>query len=297
MAANNNRESESMSVYREFDQETLDREYRIRDSVPLEEFEAIIARYGDVSAKMREIPGARLDQSFGPSREEILDIFPTGDGAPVFVFIHGGYWRMLSQRESSFMAETFNNAGVAVVAVNYGLAPATSLDEIVRQCRAAIAWLHANAAEFGGDPGRVHIAGSSAGGHLVGMLLAAGWHGELGVPEDVIKGGCALSGLHDLEPIRLSEINEWAKLDEAAAARNSPIHHLPAHGCPLIVSYGGNETSEFKRQTDEYAAAWRTKGFPCDHVEMTDCNHFDLPLAWCEPDNALTQAVFEQIGL
>ena len=286
-----------MSVYREFDQETLDREYRIRDSVPLDEFEAIIARYNDVSARMRERPNARLNQQFGPSPEEVIDIFPAGDGAPVFVFIHGGYWRMLSQRESSFMAETFNDAGISVVAVNYGLAPATSLDEIVRQCRAAIAWLHGNAAEFGGDPTRIHISGSSAGGHLVGMMLAGGWHDAFGVPEDVVKGGCALSGLHDLEPIRLSEINEWAKLDEAAATRNSPIHNLPAQGCPLIVSYGGNETAEFKRQTDEYAAAWRDRGFPCSHVEMDASNHFDLPLAWCDQTSPLTRAVFAQIGL
>ena len=286
-----------MSVYRDFDQETLDREYRIRDSIPLPEFEAAIARYGEVSARMRELPGARLDQPFGPAPEEVMDIFPAGDGAPLFVFIHGGYWRMLSQRESSFMAETFTNAGVAVVTINYGLAPATTLDEIVRQCRSAIAWLHANAADFGGDPGRIHISGSSAGGHLVGMMLAAGWHDEFGVPEDVISGACALSGIHELEPIRLSEINAWLDLDDAAVARNSPIRHLPAHGCALIVSYGGSETAEFKRQTDAYAAAWRAKGFPCRHVEMTACNHFDLPLAWCDADSALTRAVLDQIGL
>ncbi len=285
-----------MTVYRDFDQETLDREYRIRDSVPLAEFEAAIARYREVSVRMREIPGARLDQPFGPSPDEILDFFPAGDGAPVFVFIHGGYWRMLSQKESSFMAETFTAAGVAVAAVNYGLAPATKLDEIVRQCRAAIAWLHANAAGFGADPGRIHIAGSSAGGHLVGMLLAGGWHGELGVKEDVIKGACALSGIHELEPIRLSEPNEWLDLDDAAVARNSPIRHLPERGCPLIVSYGGSETSEFRRQTDAYAAAWRAKGFPCRHVEMDACNHFDLALELCDPASELTRAVFDQIG-
>ena len=286
-----------MSVYRDFDQETLNREYRIRESIPLDAFEAAIARYGEISARMREMPGARLDQSFGPSPEEVMDIFPAGDGAPLFVFIHGGYWRMLSQRESSFMAETFTNAGVAVVAVNYGLAPATKLDEIVRQCRSAIAWLHANAPGFGGDLGRIHIAGSSAGGHFVGMLLASGWHGEFGVPEDVISGACALSGIHDLEPIRLSEPNEWLDLDDAAVARNSPIRHLPAHGCPLIVSYGGSETSEFKRQTDAYAASWRAKGFACRHVDMNVCNHFDLALELCDPASALTRAVLEQIGL
>ena len=285
-----------MSVYRDFDQETLNREYRIRDSIPLAEFEDAIGRYGTLSAEMRARLEVLIDQPFGPLPEEIMDIFPAGDRAPLFVFIHGGYWRLLSHKESAFMAETFTHAGIAFVAVNYGLAPATKLDEIVRQCRAAIAWLHGNAAGFGGDPGRIHIAGSSAGGHLVGMLLAGGWHGDFGVPEDVIAGACALSGLHELEPIRLSEVNEWLDLDDAAVARNSPIRHLPARGFPLIVSYGCRETSEFKRQTDAYAEAWRAKGFPCRHIEMEACNHFDLPLAWCDSDSALTRAVIEQIG-
>lgn len=286
-----------MSVYRDFDQETLDHEYRIQNSVPLAEFEDALARYANVSAEMRRKLQVLIDQPFGPSPEEVMDIFPAGDGAPVLVFIHGGYWRKLSQKESSFMAEAFTNAGVAVAVVNYGLAPATKLDEIVRQCRAAIAWLHGNATGFGGDPGRIHISGSSAGGHLVGMLLAGGWHGEFGVPENVIASACALSGLHDLEPIRLSEPNEWLGLDEAAAARNSPIRHLPARGCPLVVSYGGNETSEFKRQTDDYAEAWRAKGFPCRHIEMNACNHFDLALELGDPASELTRAVLEQIGV
>mgnify|MGYP001253338452 CR=1 FL=1 len=89
------------------------------------------------------------------------------------------------------------------------------------------------------------------------MVLAGGWHDRFGVPENCIKGALALNGLYDLEPVRLSEPNEWAQLDEPAARRNSPIHHLPGQGCPLIVSYGGSETSEFKRQSNIYAAAWR----------------------------------------
>jgi len=181
--------------------------------------------------------------------------------------------------------------------LNYALAPGVTIDEIVRQCRAAIAWLHGNAREFGGDPDRIHISGSSAGGHLTGMLLAGGWHDEFGVPDDVIKGACALSGIHEMEPIRLSEINEWARLDEAAAARNSPIRHLPARGCPLIVSYGGSETAEFKRQTDEYAAAWRAKGLACEYVERAAFNHFDIVFDLNDPNGALARAALTHLGL
>lgn len=286
-----------MTVYRDFDQETLNREYAIRDSVPLAEFEATIARYGTESAKARESLDCLVDVSFGDSADEIMDIFPAKGGAPLFVFIHGGYWRMLSHTESSFMAPNLVSRGAAVATVNYTLAPAVTLDEIVRQCRAAIAFLHANAATYGADPDRIHVCGSSAGGHLVGMLAAGGWHEKFGVPKDVIKSVCALSGLHDLEPVRLSNVNEWMNLDEIASRRNSPIHHLPEHGCPLIVSHGGSETAEFKRQTTDYAAAWRAKGFPCEHVDGTPYSHFDIVFDLNDPNGAIARAVLDQMGL
>ena len=286
-----------MKVYREFDQDTLDREYRIRDSVSPEKFEAAIASYGTESAAMRASVPCREDLRYGDSAEEVLDLFPAGDGAPLFVFIHGGYWRMLSHKESSFMARAFTARGVAVAVVNYALTPAVTLDEIVRQCRASIAWLYGASADFGYDRDRIFVSGSSAGGHLVGMLIAGGWHDEFGVPDNVIRGCCALSGLYDLEPLRLSEINGWVGLDAEAAHRNSPIHHLPARGCPLITAYGANETSEFKRQTDEFAAAWRGRGFAATHIDMPGTNHFDIVLDFMDPDGRLSRAVFDQMGV
>lgn len=284
-----------MKIYRDFDQDALDREYRIRDSVPLDQFEAIIKRYGDDSKTARETLDCHIDVSFGDNPDEIMDIFPGPGGAPLFVFIHGGYWRMLSHAESSFMAPNMVANGVAFATVNYSLAPGASLDEIVRQCRAALAWLYANAAKYGADPDRIHISGSSAGGHLCGMMLAGGWHDDFGVPDDIVKSACALSGLYDLEPIRLSEINQWIKLDAASARRNSPIHNLPDRGCPLILSHGGNETGEFKRQTEIYAAAWTSAGFDCEIVDRADFNHFDIPFDLNDPQGALAKAVLARM--
>ncbi len=286
-----------MTVYRGFDQETLDTEYRARGTVLLEVFEEAVGRYATDSARAREALECREDVRYGDSVDEVVDIFPAGGGAPVLVFIHGGYWRMLSQKESAFMAECFVGLGAAVVTVNYSLAPEASLDTIVAQCRRALAWTHANAASFGADPERIFVTGSSAGGHLTGAMIAGGWHADFGVPEDIVKGACALSGIFDLEPIRLSEVNEWAKLDEAAARRNSPIHHLPEKGCPLIVSYGGNETSEFKRQTDDYAAAWRAAGFDATYIDMAETNHFDIVFDYQDPDGRLTRAFRALMGV
>jgi arylformamidase len=285
-------------VYEDFDQETLDNEYLISRTVP--SIEPFISDYGKFSAEARAKIDCRKNVSCGDHPDQLIDIFPAkgkdGGPAPVFVFIHGGYWRMLSHRESSFMAENMVANGIAVIAVNYSLTPEASIDTIVHQCRDAIAWTWRNASGFGADPDRIFVCGSSAGGHLTGMMVAGGWHDAFGVPADVIKGAVPLSGLHDLEPLRLSCINEWAMLDAAAARRNSPVHHPPDAGCPLILSYGASETSEFKRQSALLADAWRARGWQADIFEHPDRNHFDIVFDLRDFDTLLGRKVRDMIG-
>lgn len=285
-------------VYGNFDQETLDNEFLISKTV--RDLQVFIAEYARLSAEARATMDCREDVSVGDHPDQMVDIFPAkgkdGGAAPVFVFIHGGYWRMLSQKESSFMAPSMVENGIAVVTVNYSLAPDATLDTIVRQCREAIAWTWRNAADFGGDPDRIFVCGSSAGGHLTGMMVAGGWHDDLGIPADTIKGAIPLSGLHDLEPLRHSCVNEWVKLDEVSARRNSPVQHLPDRLCPLILSYGGSETAEFKRQSQILADAWRAKGGTADLFEHADRNHFDIVFDLCDPDSLLGRKVLDMIG-
>ena len=282
------------NIYRDFDQETLDCEYSARGTVP--SMDPFIDEYTRLSAIARDTLDCREDVAYGDHPDEIVDIFPAGDNAPVLIFIHGGYWRMLSQKESGFMAPCFVKNGVAVVTVNYSLASGASIDTIVRQCREAIAWTWRNARDFGGDPDRIYVCGSSAGGHLTGMMVAGGWHDDLGIPADTIKGAAPLSGIHDLEPIRLANVNEWAQLDEASARRNSPVHHLPGNGCPLIVTYGGSETTEFKRQSALLADGWRKNGWDVDIFENTARNHFDIVFDLCDADSLLGRKIFDMIG-
>lgn len=288
-------------LYRQYDRAGLDVQYNARATVP--DITPIIQAYADESRAARQSLPCALDLPYGPHADELLDIFPAAPGtapaagAPVFVFIHGGYWRLLSKDDSSSMAPTFTRAGAVVVAVNYSLAPAVTLDRIVDQTRRALAWVHAHVAQHGGDPRRIHVCGSSAGGQLAGMLLAAGWHADYGVPEDVVRGAAPLSGLFDLRPLVHTHINEWMQLSEQDAIRNSPALLPAGAGCPLIVSYGETETAEFKRQSDDYLAGWRERGHPGRYVAMPGTNHFDIVLTLNDPDSALTQAILGQMGL
>ncbi|ANN73905.1 alpha/beta hydrolase [Bordetella bronchialis] len=285
------------TLYRDYDRAALDIQYNARATVP--DFSAITRQYAEESRRARETLPCALDVAYGPHADETLDIFPAAGGgpAPVFVFVHGGYWRLLSKDDSSGMAPAFTRAGAMLVALNYSLAPAATLDRIVDQVRRAVAWLHGNVAAHGGDPARIHVGGSSAGGHLAGMLLADDWQARYGVPADVIRGAAPLSGLFDLTPLVHTHINEWMRLTPEAAARNSPMLHLPASPPPVVASHGGNETDEFKRQTRDYVQALRARGGDARYVAMPDSNHFDIVLRLNDPDAPITRAIFEQMGL
>lgn len=289
-----------MPMYRHYDRAALDQQYDARATVA--DIEPTLRRYAEGSAAARATLPCVLDVAYGPRADETLDIFPAasaaaGPDAPVFVFVHGGYWRLLSKDDSAFMAPTFTRAGATVVAINYTLAPAATLDRIVDQCRRALAWTHRHISAHGGDPRRIHVCGSSAGGHLVGMLLAGGWHTDYGVPDDVVRGATVLSGLFELEPLVHTKVNGWMHMTPQDAQRNSPVSHLPRIGCPLIVSYGQNETDEFVRQSSEYLGAWWARGFPGAYVPMPGTNHFDIILHLNEAASPLTQAVLRQMGL
>jgi arylformamidase len=284
--------------YRYYDAEALDRQYNARATVS--DISPFLEAYREETAAARASLACHLGLPYGATPAERLDVFPASSGArpsPVFVYLHGGYWRLLDAADSGFMAPAFTKAGICVVAVNYALAPDVSLDEIVRQCRAALAWVFGHIGEFGGDATRVHVAGSSAGAHLAAMLIAPGWQAPWDLPDDVVAGATLLSGLYDLEPMRMSYVNEWVQLDAAAAHRLSPLFHLPARPLPLVFSYAPTETDEFKRQTETYLAACRAVGCRCEFVTMPGTNHFDLVLATADPATALSAAIFRTIGV
>ncbi|WP_198380075.1 alpha/beta hydrolase [Roseomonas sp. KE2513] len=273
----------------------LDREYNARATTP--EVETIIGAYRARTDAAKAVLRWSTER-YGPTEPERVDVYPAGEGAPVLVFIHGGYWRALDSADAGSMAPAFVAAGACVVSVNYTLAPAASLDRIVDECRRALAWVHANIARFGGDPSRIHVAGSSAGGHLAGMMIAPGWGAALGLPERAVAGATLLSGLFDLRPLPATHINAWMHLDEASARRNSPaLLPLPS-GLPVVLAYGDTETGEFKRQTEDFARALREAGCEATVVPPRPrSNHFDLVFDFGEPGNAVFEATRRVIGI
>ena len=289
-----------MPIYSSFDQVTLDREYSPSSCV--DDIDVYIFEYLRGSRKARQAAieqGSGLfDLAYGTSGEEILDLFlPDAAGpAPLQIYIHGGYWQALSKDESSFAAPLFQQHGSFFAALNYALAPAVGLTEIVTQNRRAIAWLYQQAGQWGIDRDRMYVSGSSAGAHLAMMMLLTDWT-QYGLPKNAIKGICAVSGIYDLEPIRLSYVNEALEMDAGEAAANSPMEQTVRNQCPIILAYGDNETSEFKRQTDEYRELLLATNKTVSFNEIKDRNHFDVILDLMDADTWLSQQILQQMEL
>ncbi len=286
-------------LYRDFaTQEELDAQYDLEATV------RDVSLYADYylkeSEKVRAEFEHRLDVPFGPTLAEHLDLYPApGDTSdtPVLIYLHGGYWRSRTSKEFGFVARGPASEGIATVVVNYALCPDVTIDEIVRQVRAAVSWTYENAASFGGDPERIHVAGHSAGGHLTAMLLATNWKGVYGLRGDIIKGACAISGLFDLAPFPYTFLQPKLQLTWEQVLRNSPILHLPDEAPPLLVTYGGDEPPELRRQSEDFFAAWKEQGLTGDLLPLPGKNHYDVIDGFLDAGSPLCSAILEGMNV
>ena len=250
--------------------------------------------FAERSEEARRTLPHRVNVPYGPTLAETLDIFPAAQpGAPVFFFIHGGYWRARAARDFHCVALGPQAMGFTTVVIDYALCPTVTLDELVRQVRAAAAWTVRRIAEHHGDPRRIVIGGSSAGGHLGAMLLTTRWREDYGLPDDPFAGAVLLSGLYDIAPLRYSYLQPLIQLDEGIVRRNSPLHLVRPSATPLLLAWGGAEQDAFAQQSQGLHAAWQRAGNRSELLTLPGADHFQAVVPLEQPDSALCQAVQE----
>lgn len=285
-------------VYRGYSQAELDAQYNQATLVP--DIGGYLDAWNGESARVRDSLPCRLSVPYGDGPAETLDIFPAENGAagaPVMLFIHGGAWRALSKDSFSYPAAPFAAAGAVWVAADFSLLPDVSLDEQVRQNRAALVWLWRNARSFGGDRDRIYICGHSSGAHVGGTLVQGGWRRRADLPEDVIKGAVLVSGMYDLKPVRLSARNDYVRLDEVAARRLSPIHNIPERLPALALFWGSGELDEFRRQSRAFAETLWALGHRAEAMEISGANHFDMADGFADRRSAILRSCLGMMGL
>ncbi|MBL6945638.1 MAG: alpha/beta hydrolase [Rhodospirillales bacterium] len=271
--------------------------YNVRAAIP--EHLEIFARWREWSDRCKaDCPTARLDLSYGPGANETLDFFPApSPGAPLVMFIHGGYWQALDKDDNAFAASALNAAGVSVAVVNYTLCPETTVQGIVDQMRRAALWLRANAPDLGVDSSRFFVAGHSAGGHLAAMLTTIDWPAEgADAPRDLIKGVIAISGLFDLTALVNTTINIKADLSKEDAVALSPVNHRPSARAPMILAVGGDESEGFHAQARALRDAWEPFGVPISILPLPGCHHLGAVEALADRGGSLVGATLSLIG-
>jgi arylformamidase len=283
----------------------LEAQYNNRARVPAHG--QILARWARDSQAARAVGPCRLDLAYGASAAERLDVFSpaaptapvraTTPGAPLLVFIHGGWWRALDKADHSFVAPALTAAGAVVVVPNYALCPSVGIEDIALQMARSLVWCWRHARELGADPRRITVAGHSAGGHLAAMMLSALWQ-RLGddLPPDLVKAALSISGVFDLEPIRRTPfLQPDLRLSPQAVKRLSPAG-FPAPAGTLRAVAGALESEEFLRHNRLIRRRWGARAVPvCEAIPGAD--HFTVVDGLAQTGSRLQTLALQMMGL
>jgi arylformamidase len=282
-----------------YEREELDRQYdlltRHADSLPV--FEGL---YRTLSLQAHRRPGAALDVAYGDDEAMVMDLHPAGrEGAPLFVVFQGRYWRTDERRDASYPALGLQARGGALAVVGLGAVPAVTLSAMIDRACLAVLWLRNNAARLHADPERIVLLGLGSGSHVATMTLTADWPRLAGEEAATcpVAAVAALSGIYDLEPVRLSFLNLGLELDAAAVAQLSPLRLVPALPRPaprVLLAVGERETDEYHRHMASYGAALERHGVQVEAATIPGHHHFSLAAELANPESAITNRV---IGL
>ena len=275
-----------MPGYGPYTEDELNLQYSLRNVRPTYETE-MIPRWQRRSGEYRERAGGTCDIAYGDGERDRADFFPARrSNGGLIVYIHGGYWQRGDKSVYSFLAEPWNEAGFAFVAINYMLCPRVKVGDIPLQCRRALVWAWDHAGDFGARPERLCLMGHSAGAHLSAWMMATEWPShDPRCPRDLIRAAALISGLYDFEPIRHSAENRGTGANEgfglnvesAEEARAvSLVDHPPATEAPQLLGWGLRESDEFRRQNEEHYARLERTATPVTALRVPGQDHFDM---------------------
>lgn len=267
--------------------EDLETQYNPRKAVP--DVEHFSQRAAALSAATRARRSGRLDLRYGAGRLANLDVFPAAaPGAPLHVFLHGGYWRGRDKKDYSFVADALVPLGITTVVMNYDLCPAAELPAIVDQVREGLEWIHSHAGSLGGDPGAFTASGHSAGAHLIAAALPRAGQP---LPAWAPRAAVLVSGIYELEPVLSISVNQEIRLRPDQVDAMSPMRHPPTAAVPLMLVAGSGETASWVRQSQDFARTCFEAGGSVAYVELPGTHHYSIMNSLETPDGMLARLI------
>ena len=261
-----------------------EKEYDNRARVP--EHPQIFARWAtDAESYRASLSGPQVERvNYGPTTREVIDLFDARPGAPLAVFIHGGWWRNFDPSLFSHFAIGLNAHQIGVALPGYNLCPQVGIADIIDEMRRALLalWRRYHT--------RMLVLGHSAGGHLTAALLATDWSSlDPTAPIDLVPAGYAISGVFDLMPLLYVSMNQDFRLDEEGARKNSPVSWPAPRGLVLDAVVGARESNEFLRQSRLMADVWGKAGVATRYEEISEANHFTVLDPLTDPNSAMVE--------
>jgi acetyl esterase/lipase len=239
------------------------------------------------------------DIHYGPHERNILDIFTTpekGRGKPVVVFVHGGGFSRGAKHTPG--SPFYDNIGLWAAAhglvgvtMNYRLAPQYQFPSGVEDVTAAVAWLRAHIADYGGDANEIFLWGHSAGAAHVADYIA---HQAGTGAKPAIAGAILTSGFYDLG----HEVSVWKDyygLDVSKYPERSSLPGLLKTSTPLLVTDAELDPQMMIEQTDELTKARAEVGRPVEHVFLPNHSHLSETFAVGTADESLSGPVLQFI--
>ncbi|MCA7969460.1 alpha/beta hydrolase [Burkholderia sp. AU39826] len=266
-------------LYRGMDRAALDAAYLNTRAVP--DFPALLASCQARSAALYAATPGRRDLRYGAQPAQRFDWLPCGQpDAPLFVFVHGGYWQHCTKEDFAYAVSGPLACGYDVVLAEYTLAPVATMTDIVGEIGALLDHLAADRDGLGIAGRPIHLSGHSAGGHLTAMHRA----------HPAVVSALAISPLVDLEPIALCCLNDKLQLTAREVDAYSPLRHV-GPGAATVVAVGDAELPELVRQADEYATACEAAGERIARAWLPGMQHFAVLDDLATPDGAMLAAL------
>ena len=284
------------SIYLHYTKKELDRQYDQSTLVP--DSTPYLETMANASDQARKTLPHIFDVPYGNTENTKYDVYGVGgSNKPILIYIHGGAWKISRKHAYAGLANTYVPKGAVVAVIGFDNALEVSLSKIITQCRSATAHIHQHATDYGADPNRIYLSGTSSGAVNASVAAITDWKRDFGIEEDFIQGVALVSGSYDLEPVQLSARNDYLALTKEEAKQLNPALSPDRFPKKNILACGGAELEEFVRQTRDLASKLEVAGKDVIKLYLADRNHFEMGLELYDPFGPICSSISGMLEL
>jgi acetyl esterase/lipase len=238
-----------------------------------------------------------LGLPYGADARQKLDIWAprrtSSEALPVVVFFYGGGWTHGSRQDYGFAGAGYASQGFIVVVPDYRLVPSVRFPAFVEDGALAVKWVRDNIGRYGGDPGRITLAGHSAGAYNAAMLaLDPHFLRDVGVDPRIVRSAALLSGPYDFYPFTESRgqgaFSKWPK-----PTQTQPVTFARRDAPPIFIAHGTADRVVLPRNSKRLAERLKQEGAEVELRLYRGASHVDLAASLSRPFRGRTPVLAE----